>query len=92
MELRLFPRGAAAELSILDNSAFRDFKQDFAKLYDPVKDVEEKSNILKRVWDAFPRHRFIGYWRQCGYTDNTKEETTKQKKTVNQPKIQAFFK
>ena len=27
-----------------------------------------------------------------GYTDNTKEETTKQKKTVNQPKIQAFFK
>jgi hypothetical protein len=58
-----FPKGAAAELSILDNALFKDFKIDFYREFTAQKrDLEKKESILETVWDKFPTKRIKGYW------------------------------
>jgi hypothetical protein len=63
-----FPKGAAAELSMLDNCLFRDFKRDFAAELEKSKfDIDKKEEIAYQVWNAFPEQRIKGYWKKCGY-------------------------
>lgn len=69
IELRLLPVGSAPELSICDNSLFKDFKLDYSKKLNGKGSItrEEKKKIIDEVWDEFPIQRIFGYWRKCGY-------------------------
>ena len=67
VHFRLFPAGGAANLSIMDNSCFHDFKQDFSLVYNAQLDVARKEELIKATWANYPAVRFKGYWRKCGY-------------------------
>jgi hypothetical protein len=63
-----FPKGAAADLSMLDNSLFRDFKRDFVKSWEKEKfDLEKKEEVAYDTWNIFPSERIAAYWKKCGY-------------------------
>ena len=72
VHFRLFPAGGAADLSIMDNSCFHDFKRDFSLMYNAQQDVARKEELIKATWANFLAVRFKGYWRKCGY-DTTLE-------------------
>jgi hypothetical protein len=80
-----FPKGAAADLSMLDNSLFRDYKRDFATFWEKEKE-DQKEKVARRVWDEFPENRIQSYWRKCGYLTKPKrrrnidDEKSKEKK------------
>ena len=59
IEVAFFPKGGAGELSIMDNSLFRNYKQDYCKLLKEIPTYptflqEEKVAITTKVWKAFP--------------------------------------
>jgi hypothetical protein len=81
-----FPKGAAAELSMLDNSLFRDFKRDMAKEWEKEEfALDRKEEVALCVWNDFPVERIKSYWRKNGYLERprrrrpTVEKTQKKK-------------
>lgn len=56
LKIMPFPKGAAAKLSMLDNSLFKDFKNDFIKEWVKNKrDLTKKKKIAKEEWKIFQR-------------------------------------
>jgi hypothetical protein len=65
-----FPKGAAADLSMLDNSLFRDFKRDFEKAWRAIEyEKKEKKRVAIDVWNVFPEERIKSYWKKCGFNE-----------------------
>jgi hypothetical protein len=63
-----FPKGAAADLSMLDNALFRDFKRDFVTAWEKESfAMERKEEIIHQVWQEFPAGRIRSYWKKNGY-------------------------
>jgi hypothetical protein len=70
-----FPKGAAAHLSMLDNSLFKDYKQKFNKAW--IKKghkLEDKEEIIEQTWTEFPVNNIKGYWRKCGYLEKRRQQ------------------
>ena len=61
IELRLLPFGSAPELSICDNSLFKDFKVDYSKKLNGRGTItrEEKKKIIDEVWEEFSIERSL---------------------------------
>jgi len=66
IKLRLFPAGAAADLSQIDNCLVKDFRADLCKK--KYSTFEEKKAAVFDTWEAFPSSRIVGYWAKCEYT------------------------
>jgi hypothetical protein len=84
-----FPKGAAAELSMLDNSLFRDYKRDFAAEWEKEEDVSKKEEVALLVWNAFPEERINNYWKKSGYLAKASRKTSsveKRKKKLREKK------
>ena len=70
LSVKPFPKGAAADLSMLDNSLFRDFKRDFSKVWEEEDfALDRKEEVATRVWNDFPIERIKSYWRKNGYLE-----------------------
>jgi DDE superfamily endonuclease len=68
LEVIPFPKGSAANLSMLDNSLFKDYKHDFNKEWiKNERDLSKKKEIAMKVWEKFPGEKIRNYWKKCGY-------------------------
>jgi hypothetical protein len=84
-----FPKGSAPELSMCDNSLFRDYKRDFVKLWEKENyELLKKEEIAYQTWKEFPESRITGYWRKCGFPEKRSRRRTQLIEQVTEESIQ----